>query len=360
MRFRSTAIPAAGVGLMALLLAGCTSTASTGGDSTAPAAAPGAATCDATFDGEKVVFTVSNVIEGFAPLLVAMESGAFEEVGLDVTIEKIPAADSLAAIAQGRYDGQLTSYSAGNLNAGAEGLEMMWVAPFYELPVDETDVLPGYWADVRYVGTGPKPDLSGLEGQLISSPTAGSGAGGLLLQDAFAEFDMTVADITFTTASGVDSLIGLENGAVAAAWLSSPFDQEAAQNPNLRLAATYPAGLNGSGLIVGPSMLDRPEVLTKVLQVMAEVADEYLQGDYYDNDETVGYLAAALGVERDLIGKGEPLIFDSTLDMTDSGAYVASLQTFMRGQGSLTYADDLPAEALVDAQYAKVAAGCLG
>lgn len=316
--------------------------------------------CEQVFDGDKVVLTVSNVIEGFAPLLIAMESGAFEEVGLDVTVEKISASDSLAQIAQGRLDGQLTSYSFGNLNAAASDVEMLWVVPFYEIPANAEGALPGYWARTEIVGDGAQPDLAALRGQTIMSPTGGSGAGGMVLNDALNTVDMTIDDITFATGSGGDALIAVENGAVAGAWLSAPFTQTAAENPDLRLAATYEPGLNGSGIIVGPSLLDRPDVLTKLLQVLAETNEEYLQGNYYDNAVTMEYLSAALDQPEELIRGGVPFVFDPTLSMDGAAGYVEALQEFGRTYGGLDYAENLPADRLVATEFAARAASCLG
>ncbi|MBV0896148.1 ABC transporter substrate-binding protein [Microbacterium sp. NC79] len=324
----------------------------------APSEAPADA-CATPANGEEIVLTVSNPIEGFAPLIIAMESGAFEEAGLNVTVEKISAADSLAQIGQGRFDGQLTSYGAGNFNVVASGIEMKWIAPFYELPLDTDKPLPGYWANTKYVGTADDADLTGLEGQTIGSPTGGTGAGGLVLAQALEDDGLTLDAITFTTISGADALVALENDAVAGTWLSAPFTETAAKNPNLRLAATYQPGLNGSGIIVGSKLLDRPDVLVKFLQVLAETNEAYLQGDYHKNADTLEYLATGLDQEADTIANGVPLIFDATLDMSDAVAYLENLQNFLRSQGALDYAENVPASELMSTEFAEQAASCL-
>lgn len=364
MTIRKKGLYTVGASMLAVaLLSGCANGSTDEPAPPAPSetgAAPDNA-CTAVLNNEKVTLTVSTPIEGFAPLLIAMESGAFEAAGIDFSLERISAADSLAQIGQGRLDGQLTSYSFGNINAVAADVDMKWVAPFYELPpTSVTTELPGYWAHVDYVGTGPEPDLTGLEGQIVSSPTGGSGAGGWLLDKALEKQGLGVEDITFATASGVDALIGLENQAVAGAWVSAPHHMTAAANPDLRLAATYEPGLNGSGIIVGPSLLERPVVLTKMLQVIAEMNAQYLQGDYHQNDEVVGWLSNALGQEAQSIKDGLVLIFDQTLDMTDAGDYVQGLQDFGRATDSLTFAENIATDRLVDGSYATAAAACLG
>src|SRR5690606_12100338 len=157
--------------------------------------------------------------------------------------------------------GQLTSYGAGHLNAAAEGVDLKWVMPFYELPpIEAGAAMPGYWARTDLVGTGDTPDLGKLKGETIGSPTSGTGAGGMVMEKALRKWNRALDDVSFTQLSGADALTALENGSVAAAWLSQPYDQEAAKNPNLRLIATYDPGINGSGLVVGRGLLERPDV----------------------------------------------------------------------------------------------------
>lgn len=128
-----------------------------------------------------MTLAAGQLIEGMAPVLLAIESGAFDEANLDVKIEPLPTADALPPqIAQRRLDGQMTSFSTANFNMANSGMNLRWVMPLYELPsTEETEELPGYWANIRYVGgTGDELDLSGLKGQLIATPVAPAGPRG--------------------------------------------------------------------------------------------------------------------------------------------------------------------------------------
>ena len=316
--------------------------------------------CAAPLNDEPVSISFSGPIEGFAPLLLAVESGAFEAAGIDLSLERVPAADSLAQMGQGRLDGQWSSYSASHMNAVGAGIEMIWVAPSYEMPsMTVTQQMPGFWANVKYVGTGPEPDLSGLVGQTVGTPTRGTAVDGWVLAQALEAQGLSYGDVAYAQMSGADSLAALENDAVAAAWLSGPLDQQAYDNPNLRLIATYNTGLNGSGLIVGPSFLEKPEVLTKFLQVIAETSAKYLQGDYHNDDEVVDMLSNAIGQEPTMIKASVPLIFDATLDLSNGAAYINGLQEFTRTNVGLDYADNLSASSFFDASFARDAASCL-
>ncbi|MCT7293664.1 hypothetical protein NXT08_23325 (plasmid) [Rhodococcus pyridinivorans] len=308
-----------------------------------------------------MTLAAGQLIEGMAPVLLAIESGAFDEANLDVKIEPLPTADALPQIAQRRLDGQMTSFSTANFNMANSGMNLRWVMPLYELPsTEETEELPGYWANIRYVGTGDELDLSGLKGQLIATPVApaGTGAGAKLLEKSLTEQGMTLDDVKWTVLSGADSLASLENGAVAAAWLSQPFERMAAKDENLRLLGTYEPGVNGSALLAGPSLGDRPEVLKRFMMVVGDVSEKYLQGNYRGNPETVRLLAAALDQDEASLREGVPLTFDPTLSMDGADTYVEELQEWTMAQGNLEYDTPVPTDRLVDTETVAAAAAC--
>ncbi len=146
---------------------------------------------------------------------------------------------------------------------------------------------------------------------------------------------MTLDDVKWTVLSGADSLASLENGAVAAAWLSQPFERMAAKDENLRLLGTYEPGVNGSALLAGPSLGDRPEVLKRFMMVVGgDVSEKYLQGNYRGNPETVRLLAAALDQDEASLREGVPLTFDPTLSMDGADTYVEELQEWTMAQAT--------------------------
>lgn len=335
--------------------AGCSASGARSGSGTSA----GTVECPAADTKGKVVLTTSASIEAFAPALLGITTGAFAAAGLDVSLEKLSSSEQLAPVARGRIDGQLTSLSAGVYNAVATGVDVKWVAPFYELPKAESGIaLPGYWARTDLVGKGPQPDMARLKGAEVGSPSGGDGIGGLIMEDALKKGGLTLKDVTFTELAGADAVLALENNSVGAAWISQPFELETAKNPDLRLVGTYEPGINGSGLVVGPGLLDRPKVLVKLLQVMAQVSATHLQGDYRRDPKTREVLAKATEQDPAALKKGESLVFDSTLSMADAPGFTDRIQEFLLRSGTLEYDKPLPADKIVDKRFAEAVAKC--
>ncbi len=171
----------------------------------------------------------------FSSVLLAEATGAFDKAGLNVTLEKIPSAEAIPLVAQGRIDAQMTSYSAAHFNAVDSGVDVQWMMPF--------DTQQEYEPARRCRATGrtwttSAPDRNrisrALPGRASDPPTSGTGIGGLILDNALASVDLDIGDVTLKQLVGADALVALENKAVAATWIASPLEVEAAKNNNLR------------------------------------------------------------------------------------------------------------------------------
>lgn len=317
--------------------------------------AAGGAGCAALPEPTDVVLSVSRPILAFSPVLLAMQNGAFEAAGLNVTIEPLSAAEALAPLSQGRIDASLTSYGAGYFNAIDSGIDLRWVMPGYSANPDSQE---GYWVRTDVVGTADEIDLQALQGATVGSPTSGTGAGGLVLAKALEPAGMSLADVTFTQLSGADALVALENGAVAGTWLSDPIWTEAQDNPDLRFLSSYAPGINGSGLVAGSKLLERPEVLTTFLRVVSETIREHLGPDFLQDPEVVAHLATALDTTPEALQAGLPLDFDAELSLDGGAEFLDELQALMQEQGVLEYDTLIPGAELIDDSFAAAAVAC--
>ncbi|MCT7293647.1 ABC transporter substrate-binding protein (plasmid) [Rhodococcus pyridinivorans] len=351
---RRAAALAAASALFAAGLAACSSpTTSANGGGSAGAACP-----DASTTGEIVISAGSN-LGVFSSVLLAEATGAFDKAGLNVTLEKIPSAEAIPLVAQGRIDAQMTSYSAAHFNAVDSGVDVQWMMPFdTQQEYEPGTPLPGYWAHVDYVGTGPEPDLKGLAGQSVGSPTSGTGIGGLILDNALASVDLDIGDVTLKQLVGADALVALENKAVAATWIASPLEVEAAKNNNLRPIASYAPGVTGTSLIAGPKFLDRPETVVKFLQVVSRTIEENLQGDYRQDPEVRAQLAALLETDESVVEQSPLLYFDPTLSMDGVDEFLTELQDFSLENGGLEYGEPQDVTTLFDPSFVEAANTC--
>lgn len=347
--------------LLAMAVAACGSDsddaeASSGDDAATTTAAPeGDDVACPEVEGEKVVLSVSRPILAFAPILLAMQNGAFADAGLDVSIEPLSATEALAPLSQGRIDASLTSYSAGYFNAVKSGVELKWVMPAYSANPDSKE---GYWVRVEDAGTEAEPTLDKLKGKTFGSPTAGTGAGGLVLANLLEEDGISLKDVTITQLAGADALLALENGAVSGAWLSDPIWVDATKNPDLRFFGSYPPGINGSGLVIGPNLISRPEVMTAFTKVVQETIAEHLGEGHLQDDEVVGHLATAIGTTPEALKAGLPLSYDPELSLEGGEEFLDELQQLMIDQGVLEYDEPYDTSVLIDETYAKEALSC--
>jgi ABC-type nitrate/sulfonate/bicarbonate transport system substrate-binding protein len=349
----------AGVAVLALVaaaLTGCSSQQPTTGETTDQAPSEFCPTSETT---GTIKISMSSPLAVFAPLLLGIETGAFEEAGIDIQIERISSAQSLPMVAQGQLDAQITSLSAFHFNAIQSGVELKWIAPMdlqQELPPGTP--VPGYWSRVDVVGPADNLDLMALKGATVSSPTGGTGVGGKILDDALKRFGLTINDVNMTSLVGPDALVALENGAVDAAWIAAPLEVEAAKNPELVPIAGYAPGVTGTSIIAGRSLLDRPQLLVRFLQVLSDVTAKYLEGDYRANPETVKLLASAQETEERIVRESALLDFDPTFSMEGTAEFAEELQAFLMERGELEYDEPISGTEVIDTRYTEALASC--
>ncbi|MBD0736715.1 ABC transporter substrate-binding protein [Streptomyces sp. CBMA29] len=315
--------------------------------------------CPTADTGGSIRIGMSAPLMVYAPLLLADSTGAFRDAGLNVELQRVPTADSLPLVAQGRLDGQVTSYSTAHYNVVDAGVALKYVHPFDNQKAHAKGLpVPGYWAHKDLVGSAENPDLSGMRGKKVSTPTGGTGASAKILGDALASEGLNLADVKLSVQVGPDALVALENRAVDMAWISAPLEIEAAKNKDLVPVLGYAPGVTGTSLLAGRGMLDRPDVLVRYLQVMKEVTAKYLEGDYRRTPATVALLAKAAGTTEDVIRQSALLSFDPDFKLTKVDTYLDQLQEFLATRKELKYQEPIPASELIDDRFVKALADC--
>lgn len=349
---------ATGAALAALLTAtACGGPPAAGGGG---AQATGADICPTADTTGAVTIAMGQNLAVFAPMVLANATNAFADAGLDVSIEVVPTADARPLLAQGRLDAQMTSFTAANFNLADGGVEVKFVAPMdTQVESPPGTPVPGFWARRDVVGEAGALDLTKIRDGLVVGPTGTTGISAMILQGALEPFGMNLADVrTGETMTGPDGLVALSTGAVQLAWLTAPLEVEAAKNPDLVPVAGYPAGVTGTTLVAGPSLLDRPQVMVKVLQVLSDVTEEYLAGDYRQNPETVRLLAEAGRVDPSVITSATPLTFDPTFSMEGVAPFLTELETFLRERGELEYDEPVDQAKVLDTRFVEALATC--
>ncbi|KRA25251.1 hypothetical protein ASD65_13080 [Microbacterium sp. Root61] len=294
----------------------------------------------------------------FASVYMAYYNDMFKDAGIDVQMEKLPSVDALPLLAQGQVDLLMTSYSAAQFNGVEQGVEFQWVMPFdFGQETDPNAPVPGFWGRVDVVGDADDMDLSALKGQTVSSPTAGTGVAGMILDNALAEDGIGFEDVVMTRLSGPDALLGLQNGAVSAAWIAAPLEAEAAKDPSLVPIAGYAPGVTGTAIIAGPTGMKDEQLLVGFIQVVNAAIQEYLTGDWREDDEVVAQLSGILETSEDIIRNSPLLVFDP-MTMDGVGEFLTDLQTFQIDQGQLDYTEPQDVNDLFSPQYVEAALTC--
>ncbi|MFC5748253.1 ABC transporter substrate-binding protein [Actinomadura rugatobispora] len=320
----------------------------------------GAAICPAAGTKGTIKIGMSSPLAVFAPLLLGIQTGAFDKAGIDVEIQKIPSAESLPLVARGQLDAQMTSLSSAHFNTLKDKVDVRWIVPMDDQQkIPAGTPVPGYWSRKDVVGSATSPDLSKLKGAKVSTPTGGTGVSGLILDTALSKVGLGIKDVKLSPPLvGPDALNALANGAVTAAWISAPLEVEAAKNPDLVPIAGYAPGVTGTAIMAGRGLLDRPEVAVKFVQVLSKVTTQYLKGDYRKNPETVRLLAAAEEVDKSTIEKSALLAFDPSFSMEGTEKFADDLQAFALKRGELEYDKPLDSAGLIDARFTEAAASC--
>lgn len=314
------------------------------------------AACAPLEETESVTVTVSSPNVAFAATLLADEVGAFEEEGLDVTFETLSSADALAPLGQGRVDVTLSTLNAGVLNAMSEGIDIKWIGPLY---VAHPDAGEGLWVQPElYDGEG-EFDVSVLEGKTVATPAGLGGTSTFILAEQLLEAGMSLDDLTYNQMGTADILAALENDSLDMGWLSDPFWQQA-EDGDLVHVGGFPEDQNGTAILAGPGLLDRPDVAEAFLRAIQRATDEHLGEGYLEDEETVEHLANALDVPAEDLANPFPHTFDPELELVGAEDFSERMQqTFIEMGDLLNYDEPLPADTVMDPSIGEAAAACL-
>ncbi|GAA5061156.1 ABC transporter substrate-binding protein [Nocardia callitridis] len=351
---RALAVAAAAVVLCGVG-AGCGAPAPTVSDGMAPDEM-----CPTEQTAGTVKIGMSSPLAVFAPLLLALQTDAFAGTGLEVSTESLQSTASLPLVARGQLDAQITSLSNAHYNTANAHVPLEWIAPMdKQEPIPAGEAVAGYWARVDRVGSAAAPNLAALKGAKVSTPTRGSGVAGLIMDNALSKVGLRLGDVSLTAPLvGADALTGLINGSVDAAWISAPLEVEAAKYPELVPIAGYEPGITGTSVMVGPTMLNRPDVTVKFLQVLRKVTQRYLTGDYRRDPETAALLAEAEQTDIETVRNAALLAFDPTFSMDGAAEFVDRLQTFSLERGELEYDQPLDSSEIIDTRFTEALALC--
>ncbi len=326
--------------LLVTLIAAC------GDDESDPTAAPEALTS----------ITVGNIpVLIYAPVMIALEKGYFEEQGLDVNLENLAGgADMVTATATGQFDIGIGGAGPAFFNAIDRGVELKIVAPLhFERPPQATPLVV---SKERY-DSGELTNIEDLEGLKVS--VNARGATEYWLDQVMRKAGLTIDDVDLQTLPFPDVPAALASGALDGAMLGEPLATRAIQEDLVTiLDDDFISDFQPTFVWVSPQFAEEnPELVVAFLKgFLMGVRD--MIGDDWDSDENMEILEMHTSVPADLIREAsrsywEPNGVVRTEDLT-------SLQEFFGARGLLEYDDPIDPEEIVDRSYVEDAVAELG
>lgn len=245
-------------------------------------------------------------IESYTHILLAKELGEFERENLNVEFVSLASTDAIPQLMSGDLEAVVGAWSAGSINAIAAGADMRSVTEF--------GVEPQGGAGIYVINELAEQGPAALEGQKIGSAVGLASFATLFLEEYLQQGGLDITDIQVEQLPGAEVPTAMNNGAVAAAYLTAPSYLQVAETA--QWVAGPPSDFSGSALFFGKELLDeRPEIADAVVRAILRTSATYLQGDYKFDPEIQDGLAAALQVGPDVFQRTPSLIFDPAVCM---------------------------------------------
>ena len=326
------------------------------------AAMPSAGTDDA--DAAPLTETKALTV-GYLPslsvgvLAAAQGLGYFADEKLDVKLEVIQSSqDANVLLSQGKFDVITGSMSAGFFNAIDRGLEVRVVGS--PSTIGAVAGVTGAPPSGLYV----RPDseietYADLKGKKIAV-VGGEGSAVSYLVGLYAEAGgLTLRDVEQVTLGVADSLVGLEQGAVDAAYLTSPVSQQA-ESAGTAVPLGDAREIYGtetqSAFVMGPNLLkdDRPAGVAFMRALLARAAD--MQGDYRTKDDVVQAIASTFSIDAETVRTAPPYAVPA--DLAQKPGTAETMQQMFLDYGDILGFDaPMPLDEIVDDSLRQLAVG---
>jgi NitT/TauT family transport system substrate-binding protein len=264
-----------------------------GPDSTKPTDTEGAYAPEPLDEPATLTFSTSGPYEFIFPVHLAIEKGEFAKEDLTVEIVTVPANAQLAGLAAGDADIVGIGASAAAMNAVDQGIELNFFQNTHDAPSEGTT--EGIWVRKDLLADDGTLDPDQVDGMKVVLGTQGQASPTIYVAREMVEaVGKSVDDIEVTVLEpNADSLVALENGAVDAAHLLSPFSDDPGLTDCCALVQETIAA--GKYAALKADLEDRPEVYEAFTRALIRTQRGYLQGNYHQDPDVAAILAEFTG-----------------------------------------------------------------
>jgi ABC-type nitrate/sulfonate/bicarbonate transport system substrate-binding protein len=155
---------------------------------------------------------------------------------------------------------------------------------------------------------------------------------------------LTMKDIQAVNIAAPDQQVALERKAVDAMFCSAPFTALFAEKKLAQIIGSAPAGIAGTGIFFGPTLLNDAPTATAVMKAFRKGAAEVAGSGYY-KPENLAAMAKYTGQPADLIKTTDR--YDFRPDLRIDQPTLTDMQHEFITQGILAYKTALPDAKLI-------------
>jgi NitT/TauT family transport system substrate-binding protein len=278
----------------------------------------------------------------FAPVFVAQERGYLQAAGFSATLLPIVAGqDAMALVAQGQMDVATAGLSAAFFNAVNRGLEVKFVASTGYQPAKGHPTALMMRQDLYDAGA---RDASALKGKTVGWLGNAGATSGYYVALILRKAGLTMKDIQAVNVAAPDQEVALERKAVDAMFCAAPFTALFAEKKLAQIIGSAPAGIAGTGIFFGPSLLENAPQAKAVLDAFRKGAAEVSGRGYYGADDLAA-MAKYTNQPVELIRTTDR--YDFKPDLRIDEPTLTDMQNEFIGQGILAYKTALPDARLI-------------
>lgn len=328
----------------ALLLAAC--------GSSSPSTSPGSTASVTGTKAKNTALTSVTVayipLSLFEPLFIAMHNGYFAKEGIDVHLTVVPSGQSATTLAAtNKVQVVLGGFSAGMFNAIKQGLNFKVVGSMAEEAPGKA--ANGLVVEKSLAASGKVTNPGDLKGMKIAVNGGAGSAGAYLVALALRKYHLTLADVTLVNIPLPEQESALQSGAVAAAYMSTPFLSAAVNSGVGVLEAGAPVNTAVVGIIYGGAFA-RSAAAQPFFDALTKAAAQ-LQGAAAASATNLGIVAKATGATLASLQAEPANLFSPRL--APPVTTLQDMQQVFLAAHNLTYSSPVPASSYVDSTFSQ-------
>jgi len=278
----------------------------------------------------------------FAPVFVAVERGYLKSAGITASLTPIVAGqDAMALVAQSQLDCATAGLSAAFFNAVNRGLTVKFVASTGYQPKAGHPTALMLRQDLYDAGL---HDAGGLRGKTVGWLGNAGATSGYYVALIMRPYGIGIKDISAVNIAAPDQQVALERKAVDAMFCAAPFTGLFAAKKLAQIIGTPPAGIAGTGIFFGPSLLNDAGYARAVMAAFRQGAAD-VAGSGYAAPANLAAMAKYVNQPVELIKTTDR--YDFKPDLRIDQRTLTDMQTEFIGQGILAYKTALPDSQLI-------------